>query len=355
MATFRLLNAQWAAFCIRNPRRKIAEVPQSSKRPVMKSFLSQALLVTFVATATSFGQTEAKTKPVGYESITLNANQFNIIGLRLQGSTVASGALETIGTSSVTDNEGSFATILTSGKTYVLEITSGTLSGLTVEATWTSGNVLNTPDNLSSAGVLAGVSYNLRPALTLEEIFGTTSSVLQKGFNASNSDIVWIPNGSGNYDRYFLRSTDSTWRTSSGNAAPNVALVYTDGIMIEKRSNGATLVLSGEVKTGGSTAVVINGFNVISSVYPAGVTLQNFGLDDDVKKGLNASGADIVWVPNGSGNYNRYFLRSTDNTWRLSDGSAAPASVSLTPGIMIERKDVAKTFSFTPPASYSGL
>jgi hypothetical protein len=125
--------------------------------------------------------------------------------------------------------------------------------------------------------------------------------------------------------------------------------------MIEKRGSAATLVLSGEVKTGGSTAVIINGFNVVSSMYPAGATLQNFGLDDDVKKGFNASGSDIVWIPDGAGNYARYFLRSTDSTWRLSDGTAAPASVPLAPGIMIERKDVAKTFTFTPPTSYSGL
>jgi hypothetical protein len=354
MATFRLLNAQWAAFCIRNPRRKIAEVPQSSKRPVMKSLLSQALLVTLVATATSFGQTEAKTKPVGYESVTLNANQFNVVGLRLQGATVASGALETIGTSSVTDNEGSFATILTSGKTYVLEITSGTLSGLTVEATWTSGNVLNTPDNLSSAGVTAGVSYNLRPALTLEEIFGTiSSSVLAKGLNVNVADVVWVPNGAGGYNRYFLHSSLG-WRTAANVAAANTPIVYTDGVFIEKKSASATLTISGEVKVAGSTVPVINGFNIISTIYPAGSTLQNIGLDDDVQKGLNVNVADVIWVPNGSGGYDRYFLHSSLG-WRTALNAAAPSDLTLPSGLLIERKGSAAVFDFTAPSAYSGL
>jgi len=320
----------------------------------MKS-LSQALLVTLVATATSFGQTEAKTKPVGYESITLNANQFNVIGLRLQGATVASGALETIGTSSVTDNEGSFASILSASKTYVLEITSGTLSGLTVEATWTSGNVLNTPDNLSSAGVTAGVSYNLRPALTLEEIFGTTSSVLTKGFTSASADIVWIPNGSGGYVRYYLHSTNA-WRNVSTNvAAPNTPIVYTDGILIEKRSSAATLTLSGEVKTGGSTFPVITGMNVVSTIYPAGVSLQNFGLEDDVQAGFTSASADIIWVPNGSGGYNRYYRHSSGN-WRSVDTNTNLVSdVSLTSGVLIERRGTARSFTVTPPSSYSNL
>ena len=320
----------------------------------MKS-LSQALLVTLVATATSFGQTEAKTKPVGYESITLNANQFNVIGLRLQGATVASGTLETIGTSSVTDNEGSFATILSASKTYILEITSGTLSGLTVEATWTSGNVLNTPDNLSSAGVTSGTSYSLRPALTLEEIFGTTSSILTKGFNAASADIVWIPNGSGGYTRYFLHST-SAWRNAASNtAAPNIPVVYTDGLLIEKRASASALTISGEVKTGSSSFPVITGMNIVSTLYPAGVVLQNLGLEDDVQTGFNAAGADVIWVPDGAGGYARYF-RHSSGVWRnAATNTNLSGDVTLPSGVLIERKGAAKTFTITPPSQYSTL
>jgi hypothetical protein len=340
-------------FLLLKSSRKIAEASQSSQNPVMKSFLSQALLVTFLATATSFGQTEAKTKPVGYESITLNANQFNVVGLRLQGSTVASGALETIGTSSVTDNEGSFASILSASKTYVLEITSGTLSGLTVEATWTSGNVLNTPDNLSAAGVTAGTSYNLRPALTLEEVFGTASStVLTKGLNVNVADVVWVPNGTGGYSRYFVHTTLG-WRTAANAAATAIPVVYTDGVMVEKRSAETVLTVSGEVKTAASTTPVINGFNVLSTIYPAGVTLQNIGLDNDVQKGLNVGVADVIWLPKVGG-YDRYFLHSTLG-WRTAANVAAPADLALPSGVLIERKGASAVFSLTPPPSYTGL
>ena len=327
-------------------------VPNSKS---MKSIFAHAMLAALVASASAYGQTEAKTKPVGYETITLNANQFNVIGLRLQGASVAAGALDTIGTTSVTDNEGSFASTLSASKTYILEITSGSLSGLTVEATWTSGNVLNTPDNLSQAGITAGTTYNLRPAMTLEEIFGTTSSVLTKGFASGSSDIVWIPNGAGNYSRYYLHASN-VWRNVDTNtASPNIPITYTDALLIEKRSSGAVLSLNGEVKVAGSTFPVISGMNAVSTIYPVGVTLQNFGLEDDVQAGFASGSADIVWVPNGSGGYYRYY-RHASNVWRNVDTNVAVAGdVALTPGVWIERRGSARSFTVTPPASYSSL
>ena len=324
----------------------------------MKS-LSQALLVTLVATATSFGQTEAKTKPVGYESITLNANQFNVIGLRLQGATVASGTLETIGTSSVTDIEGSFATILSASKTYILEITSGSKSGLTVEATWSSGNNLNTVDNLKdNAGLVGGESYNLRPALTLEEVFGTTSSVLTKSISPTNADIVWVPDGVGGYVQYFLNNS-SQWRriTAPAGASPNVPLIYTDGVFIEKKGASATLTLSGEVKVTASTIPVVKGFNVLSTIYPAGTTLQNFGLDDDIQKAISPTNADIVWVPDGAGGYVQYFLNNSSQWRRITAPAGAVTSdVTLPAGVLLERKAAGTILlDLTPPSAYSGL
>lgn len=326
-------------------------VPNSKS---MKSIFAHAMLAALVASASAYGQTEAKTKPVGYETITLNANQFNVIGLRLQGASVAGGALDTIGTTSVTDNEGNFASTLSASKTYILEITSGTLSGLTVEATWTSGNVLNTPDNLSQAGITAGTTYNLRPALTLEEIFGTTNSVLTKGLTSVSADVVWIPNGVGGYNQYYL-SNASTWKNANGNAlAPNIPIVYTDGVFVQKRGSGAVLTLSGEVKTGGSTVPLVNGFNLVSTVYPAGATLQNLGLEDDVQKGLTSVNADIIWVPDGTGNYKQYFLNNS-NVWKYADNTVAPADVALTSGILIQRKGASKVFTFTSPSAYGSL
>lgn len=319
----------------------------------MKHALSSLLVATALVAPAAFAQTTATTKPVGYETIQLAANKFNIVGLRLQSSAVVSGAFEAIGTSTVTDNDVNFQTTLTSGKTYILEITSGTLSGLTVEATAGTGNNLNTVDNLSAAGITVGTTYVLRPALTLEEIFGTTNSVLKKGTSAPGADIVWVPNGAGSYKRYF-QGLNGAWRDADAGASPNVPVFYTDAVFVEKRETAASLTVSGEVKTSGTTAPVITGFNLLSTVYPAGVTLQNFGLEDDVKRGTSNVGADVVWVPNGSGGYTLYWMNMAGQ-WREYAGAAVTAPVDLPPGVLLERRGAAAMFDFTPPSNYSGL
>jgi len=203
--------------------------------------------------------------------------------------------------------------------------------------------------------VVAGVSYNLRPALTLEEIFGTTSSVLTKGFASGSSDIVWVPNGNGGYSRYYLHASNVWRNVDTSLASPNVPITYTDALLIEKRGSGATLTLSGEVKVAGSTFPVVTGMNVVSTIYPAGVTLQNFGLEDDVQLGFGSGSADIIWIPNGSGGYERYY-RHASNVWRnVSTNTDVTSNVTLSPGILIERRGAARTFTVTPPTSYSTL
>ena len=73
-------------------------------------------------------------------------------------------------------------------------------------------------------------------------------------------------------------------------------------------------------------------FGVVSTPNPGGV----------IKAGLNALGADNVWIQGGSGSYDRYFLRS--GIWRKITGSstfidARNTSVVYLDGILVERRD----------------
>jgi hypothetical protein len=304
-------------------------------------------------------QATSTSNVVGYETLDLTANVFNPVGIRLHSPTVVSSTFTALTGVVATDTAVDFDATLTAGTTYILEVTSGALDGAVQEiTTWgtASGNTANdivTPQDLSSLGAVVGDKYSVRAAPTLESIFGTTDSVLQKGFNALSADVVWIPDGALGYERYFL-STLNVWKTASGVNAPNTAVVYTDGLLIEKKGAAASVVVSGEVKTGNTMVVVLTGFNPIGTVYPAGATLQNSGLSDDLKPGFNALVADNVWIPNGTGGYDRYFY-STLNVWKTAAGANAPADLPLPSAVLIERKDAAKNLHLTPPLSYASL
>ncbi len=322
----------------------------------MKSILSYSLLAAAMAAGVATAQTTATTKPVGYVSTTLTQG-FNAVGLTLTNSSTAAGGFEAVTANSVSDNDINFGNLLVSGATYILEITSGPSIGSVHEVASWNANTLNTVDNLAARGVVANTTYKLSKAPTLEEIFGTTTSILKKGNSAAVADVVYVPTGPGTYNRYFLNNS-SAWRNAAGGAATNIPLIYLDAIFIQKQDAGdVSFVVSGEVKTSVTVTAISSGFNLIGTLFPVGATLQNFGFESSIKKGNSAAVADIVWVPNPatSGGYDRYFLNNS-NAWRNASGGAAPADVPLKSAVFIQRVDAGSAeFRFTPPSSYSSL
>jgi hypothetical protein len=330
----------------------------------MKSILSYSLLAAAMAAGVAYGQaTTATTTPVGYITQALTPNQFNMVGLGLQGSVAATGKVTAVSGAEVTDVNANFGSFV-AGATYILEVTASSApaaTGVVQEfVSWTA-NQVTLPAAI--AGLAVGDSYLIRKAPTLEDVFGTTTSVLQKGLNAGAADIVWVPNGGGDYDQYFL-NTGSTFRKITGTtsvAAPQIPLIYLDGVWVQKRGTASTLVISGEVKKASTTLPIINGFSLVGNPYPVGVTLQNLGLEASIGKGLNSGAADIVWVPSQpAGSYTKYWL-STANVWRIDDENpavtdpVAPADVPVGSAVLIQRRGVGKAFTLTPPANYSSL
>ena len=242
-----------------------------------------------------------------------------------------------------------------------LEITSGaaTLNGTVTEIVTFSGSTLNTVDNLSTAGAIIGTTYTLRKAPTLAEAFGTTNSVLAKSNSINSADVLHVPSGGGQYTRYHQR-TDGDWRnatTNTINGVNNTPLIYLDGVFLERKSaTPIDLVLTGEVKTTPTISSIVNGFNLLGTVYPAGSTLQTLGLENDLVGNNSINNADIVHIPTGNGTYARYHLRTDGATWRnATTNTINPPSVPITSAIFIERKTTARPLSLTPPVSYSGL
>lgn len=319
----------------------------------------------------------AYTTPVGYSSQTLAGPGFNLAGLTLHNSQLAAGKFETITATSATDNDVTYAPLI--GRTYVLEITSGTLLGAVFEilASNISGsdiNVITVPaTDLVTLGLTTSDTYSLRLAPTLEEIFttiplGQPGGVLESALNAAGSDIVWLPDGNGGFVKYYLRTggnpVTSVFRAVATNTASlDIPVVYVDGMIIEKKSSTpATLTVTGEVKVKASTTALTFGFNTVSIVAPVGLNLFNAGLEDDLLAGLNAAGADLVWVQNADKTFTKYFRRSNTNPgWRVEGNTttltqAQAEAVTLSNSLIIEVRTAGTVpLDLNVPSSYSNL
>lgn len=333
----------------------------------MKPVFPLAMMLALVAPLGA--QTTATSPIVGYTTQTIKSGQFNLVGLTLHEAAVAAGTLETVGTTSVTDTGAGFGTLLTAGKTYILEIvdTGSPLNGIIQEITAWSGDNLTTPQNLNSLGLAPGTKYSLRPAPTLSDLFGATNTLGLNGtdsFNSNVADLIYVPNGTGGFDRFFystLSGNTGWYNAATFTPAGTTPIVYADGMLIFRRSGAdLSLVVSGTVKTTVTKLALAGGqFNYISSVFPVGSTLGNSGISSSLTgtESFNSNVADVVYVPDGTGGYNRYFYSTaTNNTGWYNAATFTPSdSVALTSGIIILRRGASVNVAITPPSSYSGL
>jgi len=323
----------------------------------MKTLIPFTLAAALAASGFSHAQT-ASSKPSGYSTQNLVPNQFNLVGLTLQNTSVAAGTFDVVSGNLLTDNQGS--AIAVSGRTYVLEITSGSIAGTiqSLPASSITTTTVTTPDNLASMGLAIGDGYLIRLAPTLEEIFGVdANSSLQRSSITTTADIVWVPNGAGSYQKYFVHLATSAFRVANTTTpAPNIPVIYADGILVQKKGTPSSLTLTGEVKTKGTNSAITSGFNLVSVVSPVGATLFNVGLEDDIQVSAIPTTADIVWVPRSDGGYDKYFRHSSNN-WRVVGTTInLTVDVPLPSAIFIQKKNsTPANISLTPPSSYSSL
>ena len=285
---------------------------------------------------------ESQSKPVGYETLTVS-NGFNYLGLRLHEAPAASGTITAIDADSITDDAADFSTLT---GTYILEIDNG--SGIIQEVV-SFNNATEIPTADLTAEVAVDDAYTLRPVATLESIFGAANeSGLDAGFAGPNgADQVWVSNGTG-FDKYYYDEFNAVaagpaWTNVDGGAQVtpgDIPIVYTDGVVILGAGvDNNTFVVTGSVKLTNTAYALVDGFNYLSSITPAGSTLGSlFGAANEA--GLDAgfagpNGADQVWVP-GAGTFGKYYYddfnaAAAGPAWTNVDGGASvdPATVSF--------------------------
>lgn len=311
----------------------------------MTTLKSVAIAVGLASSA--FGQ--ATSPVVGYTTETLQLG-FNLFGVTLHSKVIATGSFE----SDLTDVDGQdFTAVLNDvGATYLLEVESGAQAGAVAEVTALSATSLTTAGGLATGAA----DYSVREALTLEDVFGTS---LTGSFNATAADIVWIPDGSGGFDQYFFSTTGNQFRPTGAPFAASapIPVFYPDGMFVEVKSGSPQVTVSGDLKTGPSVVSNMQGFNVVANPGPVGVSLGNIGLESSLTGSFNATAADIVWLPDGTGGFNQFFYSSTASVWRPTGSPFAGDSSAeeIPSAFFIERKTPGTGALASTPSFYAGL
>jgi len=157
----------------------------------------------------------------------------------------------------------------------------------------------------------------------------------------------------------------SEWRdanTDTAIDATTVNLVYPDGIVVLGVGDGG-LVVTGNVKTGNSTQAVADSFNFLSSIYPAGSTLESlFGTaaDSTLDKAAAPGNADQVWLPS-EGAFTKYYVRSFlgSSEWRNVDTDATVDATTVllddASGYVLLNVGGSASLDTPPPSFYSSL
>jgi hypothetical protein len=338
---------------------------------VMKK-LSFSLLAAALASGVASAAT-AYTTPVGYETLSLPTGSTNI-GVRLHESTVLAGVVDTITTpgpgSLLTDAAVDFDAAMPGAATfYIVEFENA--AGILQEVVGADANntTLALPDDVSPF-VSPGDTYKIRKASTLASIFGADNSAgLAPGFGGpAGADLVQIPDGLGGLDQYFYDGDELSWYQVADPFptpvdASAIPIIYTDAFIVLIDADPKSLVVTGEVKTKAVNHMVTSGTNYLSSVFPAGATLDSAFGNSSALATIDAgfggpAGADLIQILDGA-NFNQYFYDGDESAWYLVADpfpiQVDATTVNLPSGFIFANEGGPVNLLNTPPSYYSNL
>jgi len=309
--------------------------------------------------------------PSGYVKHDLSVG-FNPIGINLHGSVVASGTIDARDGNIFSENNADLSTLLTDASaTYLLEITNRRQFGAVAEITSVTSGANNTSTfQIEGTGMNTGnATYNIRKALTLNELFGTgTQAQLTGGRTSNSADIVWLQDETGGYTQYFYSTSTTGTDTETGQefrstntpfVSPDkpITVFYPDGLYIQVKDVAKTVTVFGQVKNTSTIVSGNTGLNLVSIPSPTGVTLDGSRLSEGVSGANSTANADIVWIPNDTGGYDQYFFHSGASVWRSFNTpfTGNEGATILPSTVFIQRKSRNTAFRIYIPTFYSNL
>ncbi|MDA0766812.1 MAG: hypothetical protein O3A87_02615 [Verrucomicrobia bacterium] len=328
------------------------------------SLKTAALLAGTIGLLAGNATAQATSGVVGYETLDY-VSGFNFVGARLHETPVASGTLETVTPTTAVDADVDLGALMTGGR-FILEIEDG--SGIIQVVDSTDGGTGLTVADLT--GVANGAAYTLRPSATLASIFGTANEAgLTSAADFSASDQVWLPDGAGDFNKYYFAAgafgAAGEWKDDAGApvAAGAVDIIYTDGVVINSQPAGGSVVVTGDLVTSDTLVAVADGFNFLGSVYPVGATLEStFGAANEagLTSAADFSASDQIWVSDGAGDFNKYYFAAgafgAAGAWKDDAGAPITASsIGVPSGYIINNTAGPQNVATTVPSFYAGL
>ena len=278
--------------------------------------------------------------PVGFRKVRVKAGIFTFMSSEFVGPIVESGVVTRVAASFVSDDQADFTGSLEGihlhpPLPYSFQVTSGNGTGFLADLKALSnendGTSLLLDRDAKAAGVQAGDSYEVRQLKTISEVFSFDGSgdrtVLQGYPSIAGADLIWSPvpfeDNSYRFVRYFFHQgslgasgyTEVGRRTGHAFNAPIRAhhgLVFQRRQMMSHRKEpreDLEFFLVGYVPTQPAPVRLHKGFNWIGRRAALGLTLGNSGLATALASGPDPLRADVIWLPDGRGNYRRYFYR----------------------------------------------
>ena len=303
----------------------------------MKTFIPFTIAAALAASGLANAQTPAFSTPSGYVTVKVNPGVFNLVGVTLHEPIELSGTLDSATSNSVDDADVNFSSL--AAGVYILELTDG--SGVLQEVTVLDSDTLVTSDDLSG-NVSDGVTtYKLRRASTLDSVFGSDNSKANlkpsTDGSANGVDKVIVQTVSGLKSYYYvdIPGTLEGWFDGAASAGDTV-LNYADGLYVQTLpgSTATDFVIVGAVKVSETASVLKPGFNLLSAVTPAGLTLGTCGLEAYIAPSTDGSsnGADILLIPNPlePGSFSSYYYVNIPGTLEAwFDGANVADDIAL--------------------------
>ena len=314
------------------------------------------------AALTNLPAQSVTTTPVGAVTVTLaagtgSARKLTALSIPLNlpaGSiSVASGTLETVTASTITDTQATWtAGSLSSAATpYFVSFTSGAAAGRSYLISTTTANTATTITidagesvNLTTLGVVAGDSYRLLPAHTLSTLLDLSDGILG-GSSATASDNILINRG-GVWNTYFFNTgvTPNRWtRVALGNPSAANEVIRPDSTILYSRlgNSNITLTFTGEVPSASTRVASVrrSGLSFPSVGWPVDTTLASLQLQTIAGwvSNANANSADKVQIL-ADGVWKTFFYDGTN--WRqvaLGNPIRNTEPISAVSGVLINR------------------
>lgn len=301
----------------------------------MKILIPLTTVAMLALSSIAHAQTSAFSQPSGYVTVEINPGIFNLVGVSLHEPSLLSGVLDSATTTSVIDTSVDF-TSLPDG-VYILELDDD--SGIIQEVTVVDSNTLRTSDDLSGNITGGTTAYTLRPAATLDSVFGADNSTANltpsTDGSANGVDTILIQTSTGLSSYYFVDVGDLTGWFDGEAFAGDTVLNYADGIYVRTLADttATSFIIAGQVKLEETGSILQPGFNFVNTVTPAGLTLGSSGLQDFIEPSIDGSrnGADLVLLPNPlrPGSFVTYYYVDTSGFTGWFDGEARADDVEL--------------------------